>query len=137
MAMRWFKKETRKEVWDEPIERPIGDIEAAHRVRDICRSAADSAERIGGLAGGADHRKKSDIAKNGHDSERCQRAAKAAMEIAMKISDDLLREAAVREIVDLCLKAGDVRTAQPLFRAIRTASIRQEVLKEHPTLLSE
>ena len=137
MAMRWFKKETRKEVWDEPIEWPIGDIEAAHRVRDICRSAADSAERIGGLAGGADHRKKSDIAKNEHASERYQRAAKAAMEIAMKISDDLLRDAAVREIVDLCLKASDVRTAQPLFRAIQAASIRQEVLKEHPMLQSE
>lgn len=137
MAMWWFKKETRKEVWDEPIEWPLGDIEAAHRVRDICRSAANSAERIGGLAGGADHSKESDIAKNGQASERYQRAAKAAMEIAMKISDDLLRDAAVRHIVDLCLKAGDVRTAQPLFRAIQAASIRQDVLREHPALQSE
>ena len=135
--MWWFKKETRKEVWDEPIEWPLGDIEAAHRVRDICRSAADSAERIGGLAGGADHSKKSDIAKNGQASERYQRAAKAAMGIAMKISDDLLRDAAVRHIVDLCLKVDDVRTAQPLFRAIQAASIRQDVLREYPMLQSE
>jgi hypothetical protein len=137
MAMWWFNKETRKEVWDEPIESPIGDIEAAHRIRDICRSAADSAERIGSLAGGAAHSTKPDPGKAEQATERYQRAAKAAMKIAMKISDDLLRDAAVRQIVDLCLKANDVRTAQPLFRAIQAPSIRQEVLNEYPTLRSE
>ena len=56
------------------------------------------------------------------------------MEIALKMSDDLLRDSAVREILDLCLKADDTRTAQILFRAIQTASIRGEVLSEHPIL---
>ena len=45
MAMWWFNKGKRKEIWDETIQWPIGDIEAAHRIRDICRSAADSAVR--------------------------------------------------------------------------------------------
>jgi hypothetical protein len=124
MAMSWFNKGERKEIWDEQIEWPIGDIEAAHRIRDICRSASDSAERIASVADGA---------KN-HASERYERAAKVAMEIAMKISDDLLRDAAVRHIVDLCLKANDMRTARPLFRAIQAASIREEVLKDYPAL---
>jgi hypothetical protein len=135
MAMWWFNKDERKEVWDEPIEWPIGDIEAAHRIREICRSAADSAERIGNLADGpVGKRKKSEIKKDQHAARRYQRASKVAMEIAMKISDDLLRDSAVREIVDLCLKANDVRKARPLFRAIQAASIRQEVLKEYPAL---
>jgi hypothetical protein len=56
------------------------------------------------------------------------------MEIAIKISDDLLRDAAVRQIVELCLKANDAKTARPLFRAIQAVSIRQEVLNEHPVL---
>jgi hypothetical protein len=47
MAMRWFSKGNRKEVWDESIQWPIGDIEAAHKIREICRSAADSAEKVG------------------------------------------------------------------------------------------
>src|SRR5438128_2704732 len=117
MAMRLFGKTTRTEIWDEPISWPIGDIEAAHKIRDICRSAADSAEKVGRSSDALNRKIRSDV-------ERYQRAAKAAMEIAMKISDELMRDAGVREIVELCLKANDLRTAQPLFRAIQSASIR-------------
>ena len=132
-----FNKDERKEIWDEAIQWPIGDIEAADKIRNICRSAGDSAERIGGLAGPADNKKpnnkKPDRNKD-DDTERYQRAAKTAMEIAMKISDDLMRDAAVREIVELCLKANDTRTARILFRAIHAVSIREAVLSEHPDL---
>jgi len=134
-----FNKDKRKEIWDEAIQWPIGDIEAADKIRNICRSASDSAERIGGLAAPADNkrlnnRKKPDSGNNGSDTERYERAARTAMEIAMKISDDLMRDAAVSEIVDLCLKARDQRTARILFRAIQAASIREAVLGEHPEL---
>ena len=132
-----FNKDERKEIWDEAIQWPIGDIEAADKIRNICRSAGDSAERIGGLAGPADNKKpnnKKPDHNKGDDTERYQRAAKTAMEIAMKISDDLMRDAAVREIVELCLKANDMRTARILFRAIHAVSIREAVLSEHPEL---
>ena len=52
----------------------------------------------------------------------------------IKVSDDLLRDAAVRQIVELCLKANDTRTARPLFRAIQSKSIIDDVLREHPSL---
>jgi hypothetical protein len=126
--MRWFKRQSPTEIWDESIEGPIGDIEAAHKIRDICRSAADSAEKVAGFAGQFDTPKKK------YEAERYQRAAKRAMELAMKIADDLLRDSSVRQIVSLCLKANDLRTALILFRAIQAASIREEVLQEHPTL---
>jgi hypothetical protein len=134
-----FGKSERKEIWDEAIQWPIGDIEAADRIRNICRSAGDSAERIGGLAGAADNKKpnnkkKPDSNRRENDTKRYQRAAKTAMEIAMKISDDLMRDSAVGEIVGLCLKANDTRTARILFRAIQAASIREDVLNEHPVL---
>jgi hypothetical protein len=133
--MWWFRKEEPKEAWDEVIQGPIGDIEAAEKIRHICRSAADSAERIGNPAGlVAGKQKKPANTSSEADSERYQRAARAAMEIAMKISDDLMRDAAVREIVDLCLKANDMRTAPILFRAIQAASIREAVLNDHPAL---
>jgi hypothetical protein len=139
MAMWLFNKDKRKEIWDEAIQWPIGDIEAADKIRNICRSASDSAERIGGFAAPADNKrpnntKKPDSGTNGNDTERFERAARTAMEIAMKISDDLMRDAAVSEIVDLCLKARDQRTARILFRAIQAASIREAVLGEHPEL---
>jgi hypothetical protein len=126
--MWWFDKGKRKEIWDEEIQWPIGDIEAAHRIREICRSAADSAERVGGLAGTPDNR------KNETEAERYERAAKAAMEIAIKISDDLLRDASVRQIVSLCMKANDLKTARILLRAIQAVSVREDVLNDHPML---
>jgi hypothetical protein len=126
--MRWFDKGKRKEIWDEEIQWPLGDIEAAHRIRDICRSALDSAEKTAGLAGGPESK------KDQCEAERYERAAKAAMEIAIRISDDLLRDSSVRHIVNLCVKANDLRTARILFRAIQAVSIREDVLNEHPVL---
>ena len=138
--MGWFDKGKQKDVWDEEIQWPIGDIEAAHRIRDICRSAADSAEKAGRVAERQDKNndeknndnKNTDSGRNKYEADRYQRAAKAAMEIAIKISDDLLRDSSVRQIVDLCVKANDLRTAWILFRAIQTTSIREDVLNDHP-----
>ena len=115
--MRWFNKEERKEIWDEAIQWPIGDIEAANKIREICRSALDRPKRLASFAGRTDNK------KHKHETERYERAAKAAMEIAMKISDELMRDAAVRQIVDLCMKANDLKTARILLRAIQSASI--------------
>ena len=131
-----FKKGKGKEIWEEDIQWPIGDIEAAHRIREICRSAADSAEKVAGLAGRADNRnnKGKEIARNKYEAERYERAAKAAMVIAMKISDGLMRDASVRQIVNLCVKADDLKTARTLFRAIQAVSIREDVLNDHPVL---
>ena len=129
--MWWFSKGKRKEIWDEDIQSPIGDIEAAQRIRDICRSAADSAEKVAGFANRPDSK------KNNYETERYQRAAKIAMEIAIKISDDPLRDSSVRQIVSLCVKANDLRTAQILLRAIQAVSIREDVLNDHPVLRRE
>src|SRR5664279_2989665 len=98
--MWWFDRGERKEIWDEEIQWPVGDIEAAHRIREICRSAADSAGKTAGAADRSDKKK--------YETERYERAARAAMEIAMKISDDLLRDSSVRQIVSLCMTANDL-----------------------------
>ena len=126
--MRWFNKPKPEDVWDQAIQWPIGDIEAAHRIRDICRSAVDSAEKVAGFAGRLDNK------KNKYEAERYERAARTAMEIAMKMADALLRDSSVRQIVSLCMKASDLKTARILFRAIQAASIREDVLNEHPAL---
>ena len=132
MAMWWFNRSKRKEIWDEDIQWPIGDIEAAHKIRDICRSAADSAEKVGRLC-----RPPGQQERTNTRAERYERAAKAAMEIAIKISDDLLRDSSVRQIVNLCVTANDLRTARILFRAIQAVSIREEVLNDHPLFGSD
>ena len=126
--MWWFSRDKRQDIWDEEIQWPIGDIEAAHKIRDICRSALDSAAKAGSLAGNRDSQEQQ------YEVQRYERAARAAMEIAMKIRDDLLRDSAVRQIIDLCFRADDLRTSRILFRAIQSPSIRQEVLQDHPEL---
>jgi hypothetical protein len=125
--MQWFKKDRAKDIWDEAIEWPLGDIEAAQKIRAICHSAASNAEKIGGAA----DRLHKTITP---EVERYERAVKVAMEIAMKVSDGLLRDAAVRQIIELCLKANHTKTARTLFRAIQSQSISQDLLKEHPSL---
>jgi hypothetical protein len=132
--MWWSKRGRRREIWDEEIQSPIDDLEAAHRIREICRSAADSAEKAGGAGQPAGSKAKPDDKKKTRETERYERAAKAAMEIAMRISDDLLRDSSVRQIVSLCVKANDFRTARILFRAIQASSIQEDVLNEHPML---
>ncbi|HEX9471765.1 MAG TPA: hypothetical protein VF957_19750 [Bradyrhizobium sp.] len=132
--MRWFTRGKRKEIWDEEIQWPIGDIEAAHKIRDICRSALDSAEKVAAFADPPNNKKRKDNKKSKYETERYQRAAKAAMEISIKISDGLLRDSSLRQIVTLCVTANDLKTARILFRAIQAVSIREDVLNEYPTL---
>ncbi|TQF29849.1 hypothetical protein [Bradyrhizobium sp. UNPA324] len=119
--MKWFARRQPADIWDEPIQGPLGDIEAAERIRNICEAAQAGAEAVGGSA---------QTAKR----ERYERAARVAMEIAMKIADDLMRDDAVRRIVDLCMKADDAKTAQILFRAIQAGWIREAVQRDYPAL---
>ncbi|GAA0005780.1 MULTISPECIES: hypothetical protein [Bradyrhizobium] len=119
--MKWFARQNAADIWDETIEGPLGDIEAAARIRAICEAAALSA------AGSARNDKR--------ESGRYERAAKVAMEMAMKISDGLMRDDAVHRIVDLCMMANDLKTAQILFRAIHASWIRETIQRDHPTLL--
>src|SRR5471030_1261428 len=101
--MRWFNKGKPKELWDEVIDWPIGDLEAARRIRDICNSALGSAEKVSRKLIGTES------LANKHETERHKRAAKAAMEIAIRISDDPLRDVALCQIVALCVKANELR----------------------------
>jgi len=126
----WFNKASPRDVWDDPVEYPLGDIEAAQKIRAICRAAAGCAEAVGTPEKRSAH-------KQQVERDRYERAAKLAMQIAMKVSDELVRDAAVREIVGLCMKAKNIKTARALYRAIHANSIKVEVLKEHPTLESE
>jgi hypothetical protein len=121
--MKWFARRQPADIWDEPIQGPLGDIEAAERIRNICEAAQAGAEAVGSSA---------QTAKR--ERERYERAARVAMEIAMKIADDLMRDDAVRRIVDLCMKADDAKTAQILFRAIQAGWIREAVQRDYPAL---
>lgn len=48
--MKWFARRQPADIWDEPIQGPIGDIDAAERIRNICEAARAGAEAVGGSA---------------------------------------------------------------------------------------
>jgi hypothetical protein len=123
--MHWLVRGKRIDPWDDQVPESIDDLDAAHRIRIICEAAADISKDITPRSSGA-------AAK-----ERYERATRAALQIALRISDDLVRDAALRQIIDVCVKANDVHRAEVLLRGIQAASIREAVLKDNPVLCSE
>jgi hypothetical protein len=125
-VVRWFNRREHREVWEDITLPMSDDFEAARKIREICNSATPGSEAAGRQSG------KDDATRR--EAERYKRAAKVAMEIAIKISDDLLRDAAVCQIVVLCLRANDLKTAGILLRAVQDASLKENLLREHPAL---
>ena len=129
--MRWFNKEKQPEVWEVADDQPLGDIAAAHKIRDICASAGTIAERLV-AAGGRDAEK-----QQAADAERYQAAIKRALEIAMQISDDSMRDVSVSQIIKLCVQVDHLKTAMVLLRTIRSEKTRAELVADHPKLIDQ
>ena len=129
--MRWFHSEKQPEVWEVADDQPLGDIGAAHKIRDICASAGAIAERLV-AAGGRDAGK-----KLAADAERYQAAIKRALEIAMQISDDSMRDVSVSQVIRLSVQVDHLKTARILLRAIHSEKIRAELVVEHPKLIDQ
>jgi len=129
--MSWFHRERQPEIWEVVDDQPLGDIGAAHRIRDICASAGAIAERLA-AAGGRNAEK-----QQAADAERYQAAIKRALEIAMQISDDSMRDVSVSQIIKLCVQVDHLKTARILFRTIRSEKTRAELVAEHPKLIDQ
>ena len=129
--MRWFHRERQPEVWEVADDQPLGDIGAAHKIRDICASAGTIAEKLV-AAGGRDAEK-----KQADDAERYQAAIKRAIEIAMQMSDDSMRDVSVSQIIKLCVQLDHLKTARVLLRTIRSEKTRAELVAEHPKLIDQ
>jgi len=129
--MSWFRKDRQPEVWEVADDQPLGDIGAAHKIREICASAAAIAEAMA-AAGGRNAEQ-----KRAADAERYQAAIKRALEIAMQISDDSMRDISVSQIIRLCVKVDHLKTARVLLRAIQLEKMRTELIAECPALIDQ
>ena len=127
-AMRWFQKTRQPDVWEVADIQPLGDIEAAQKIREICASAGTIAAKMTAVGG-------RDAEKNkAAETERYQAAIKRALEIAMKISDDSMRDASVSQIIGLCVTVDHMKTARILVRAIKSETTRTELIAGNPAL---
>jgi len=129
--MSWFRKDRQPEVWEVADNQPLGDIGAAHKIREICASAAAIAEAMA-AAGGRNAEQ-----KRAADAERYQAGIKRALEIAMQISDDSMRDISVSQIIRLCVKEDHLKTARVLLRTIRSEKTRAELIAESPVLIDQ
>ena len=129
--MSWFRKDRQPEVWEVADVQPLGDIGAAHKIREICASAGAIAEKLA-AAGGRDAEK-----KLAADAERYQAAIKRALEIAMQISDDSMRDVSVSQVIRLCVQLDHLKTARVLLRAIQSEKTRAELVADHPKLIDQ
>ena len=129
--MRWYHRERQPEVWEVVDDQPLGDIGAAHKIRDICVSAGTIAERLV-AAGGRDAEK-----QQAADAERYQAAIKRAIEIAIQISDDSMRDVSVSQIIKLCVQVDHLKTARVLLRTIRSEKTRADLVADHPKLIDQ
>lgn len=129
--MRWFQSERQPEVWEVTDDQPLGDIGAAQKIRDICASAGRIAQKLV-AAGGRDAEQ-----KLAADAERYQAAIRRALEIAMQISDDSMRDVSVSQVIRLCVQVNHLKTARILLRAIQSDTTRAELVADHPTLIDQ
>ena len=129
--MRWVQKDLPPDVWECVSDQPLGDIGAAQKIREICASAGSIAEQMTALNGrGAEGQKAS-------GTERYQAAVKRALELAKQISDDAMRDVSVSQIISLSVKAGHMKTARVLLRAIRSDKTQAELMAVHPDLIDQ
>jgi hypothetical protein len=126
--MRWFQKTRQPDAWEVVDAQPLGDIEAAQRIREICNSAGSIAATRSGKGA-----REAGVDAAG-EAERYQAAIKRALEIAMKISDDPMRDIAVSQIIRLCVTVHHMKTAKILLRAIRSPAAQAELLADNPSL---
>jgi hypothetical protein len=129
-AMRWFRKGLQPDIWDVADDQPLGDIGAAHKIRDICAAAAAIAEKTTVTGRRAEQ-------KQAVDAARYRAAIKCALETAMKISDDGMRDVSVSQIIGLCVKVGHLKTARVLLRAVSSENARAELTAHHPVLIDQ
>jgi hypothetical protein len=129
--MRWFRKDPQPEVWEVADDQPLGDIGAAHKIREICASAASIAEKMAASGGRNAERTRA------ADADRYQAAIKRALEIAMQISDDAMRDVSMSQVIKLCVQVDHLKTARVLLRAIRSEKTRAELAAQHPRLADQ
>ena len=127
--MSWFQKTQQPEdIWEVADDQPMGDIEAAQKIRAIVNSARAIAETIAKLGG------RNAESEKAAQTARYQAAVKRALEITKQISDDQMRDVSVSQIIELSVKAGHLKTARILLRAIRSEQAQRELIAAHPDL---
>jgi hypothetical protein len=89
------------------------------RVKTICQLYGGSAENIGSGEFSEDEQK------------RYEKGRKEALEIAIKLTNEFYRNAALHSAFDFCMKAKDLAFATIIAKAITFDRIKEMIVQEH------
>lgn len=97
----------------------------AIRVRALCQLFAGSAEIIGSGKVSDDEEIRE------YERQRYEKGRKEVLEIAIKLTDKLYRDAALHASLDYCMKAKDLQFANIIARAITVDMIQEKIVQDH------
>lgn len=129
LPMDWFQHRPPEEPGAATAELavdPTADGERTlSRIRSLCTVAMTSAE-------GAAQTTHGDLARI--DRLRFASARRMSLELAMTIADASCRDAGLRQIIELCMKANDTETLRILVHGIQSEAVREQLLMTYPAL---
>jgi hypothetical protein len=98
---------------------------ALAKIRSMCSVARTSAEGVAQ----AIHTDMTRV-----DRLRFASAKRMSLELAKTISEASYRDAALRDIIELCMTANDMEASRILVQGIQSEPIREELFLAYPTL---
>jgi hypothetical protein len=101
------------------------EVALSLRVRTLCQIYEGSAEDVG--TGEFSH----DEDLHAYEKQRYEKSRKEALEIAIKLTDEYYRNAALHAAFDFCMKAKDFQFATIIANAITIDIIQKKIIEEH------
>ena len=95
------------------------------RVKTICQLYGGSAENVGSGEFANDDEMGS------YEQKRYEKGRKEALEIAIKLTNEFYRNAALHSAFDFCMKAKDLAFATIIAKAITFDRIKEMIVQEH------
>ena len=95
------------------------------RVKTICQLYGGSAENVGSGEFSNDEE------TSKYEQKRYEKGRKEALEIAIKLTNEFYRNAALHSALDFCMKAKDLAFATIIAKAITFDRIKEMIVQEH------
>jgi hypothetical protein len=127
--VKWFREtveEFNEAVLDPALSLKVdSDEQALSKIRSLCAVVMADAGRV---------------ARSYHDDRtkaeklRFESARRLSLHLTKTIVETSLRDAALQQIIELCMTANDLDTPRILVRGIQSGEVREKLLEEYPVI---
>jgi hypothetical protein len=98
---------------------------ALKKVRTLCQMYGGSAKNVGSGEFSVDE------AMGQYEVDRYERGRKETLEIPIRLKDEFYRDAALHCVLNMCMKANDLKFATAIAKAISVETVQDAIVKEH------